>query len=414
MVGYPVVDPERRGPRKVVEVAVALTEAFRHLRKAAIHRVVDRQRRVVDAKPQHAAHSVGQPRAHLCHEGETGLLFGYRTFVHIFHRILCPRERRIAHGRVPVAGARLLAHVHRSAVKMVAHHFLKVSDAEFLRRLHVEWKRVAFHLCHPRQIAVHTVGKAVEVSPHAAVASAIRQIVADSVCLAEAEVLVFALEPAFAACILDYVFGVEAVLLVAKRDAVYARLVGVAADAGVGDADGCPHGAFLIHAFRHHLEHPHFVGVGYRERLSAAVVAVALHERRHHADCLAGGARALQRDVDKRAVVHYGGGVCKLGAAIECGLGYCQLMLVHVAHGGIRVLHLLYLSEIFMCVPLLDVEHFAFLMVGGGLTVELAVEHVGIGVVGNHCRAVGCSVFSCYQAGACKCRLHARKYQGER
>ena len=54
-------------------------------------------------------------------------------------------------------------------------------------------------------------------------------------------------------------------------------------------------------------------------------------------------------------------------------------MLVHIANGGIRVLHLLYLSEIFMSVPLLDVEHLAFLMVGGGLTVELAVEHVRVG-----------------------------------
>ena len=54
-------------------------------------------------------------------------------------------------------------------------------------------------------------------------------------------------------------------------------------------------------------------------------------------------------------------------------------------------------------VPVVDGAHGTGLVVGSGLVVQLAVQRVAVGGVGNHCRAVVGGAFGGDEAGAGKC-----------
>jgi len=104
----------------------------------------------------------------------------------------------------------------------------------------------------------------------------------------EREILVLAIEISALAGKRDHVFAVQYVLLVFEVNLAYAWLVGVPGDGIVGYAHGNSHGT-LLGAIANHLHHPHFILVGYGERLPAAGVAILVDEVCHHLYGLACG-----------------------------------------------------------------------------------------------------------------------------
>ena len=69
-----------------------------------------------------------------------------------------------------------------------------------------------------------------------------------------------------------------------------AALVGMSRDTIIGHADSHPYGTAHTGSLANHLHNPYFVGVGNGKRLATAVIAVFLHQLRHHLNGLAGGA----------------------------------------------------------------------------------------------------------------------------
>ena len=179
----------------------------------------------------------------------------------------------------------------------------------------------------------------------------------------------------------------------------------MSADHVVGDAQGHPHGASLLYLAvaggAHHLHDPGLVGVADGEGLTLGVVAILLRERGHHVDGLAGGLRALQGDVDERAVVEDARGVDHLLASAEGGLADGYLPLVDVANDVVGLLGLRYLAVVFIRVPVIHLQHLP-LGVLGGRTMDQALEHaVAVSRVGADDGAVLRSPFSYDEVCTC-------------
>ena len=161
-------------------------------------------------------------------------------------------------------------------------------------------------------------------------------------------------------------------------------------------------GAYV--SVRHPARHPHYsllltladevhdpclLGIRDGEGLAFGRVAVAVRQLHDSADGLARGAGTLQGHVDQRTIVHHTVLVYLLFASAPCGLGYYELVLVHVAHGLEGLRHLRDLPCRAVGVPFGDREHRASLPFGCRVEVELAVEHVRVGGVGDYGGAVG-------------------------
>ena len=93
---------------------------------------------------------------------------------------------------------------------------------------------------------------------------------------------------------------------------------------------------------------------------------------------------ALQGHVDQRAVVHDACGVGKLLRASPGGFRYDELVLVHVAHGLVCDGRLGDAAERALGVPFAYAQHASGAECAGGGEVELTVERMGVGGIGDH------------------------------
>ena len=69
-----------------------------------------------------------------------------------------------------------------------------------------------------------------------------------------------------------------------------AALVGMSRDTIIGHADSHPYGTAHTGSLANHLHNPYLVGVGNGEGFSTTVIAIFLHQFRHHLDSLASSA----------------------------------------------------------------------------------------------------------------------------
>ena len=176
-------------------------------------------------------------------------------------------------------------------------------------------------------------------------------------------------------------------------------------DEAVGHQARHPHRAFVAVALADHLEQPHLVRVGDGEGLARAGVAVLRHQVGHHRDGLAGRLRPLQPEPHQAAVVDDGLRVVQLFTPPEGALGDDELVLVHVADDRVRLFGLVDLPEELAGVPLEDVVLRARRELRRGVAVELAVQLVRVGRVGDHRRAVGARALRDEEVGAGACGL---------
>ena len=179
-----------------------------------------------------------------------------------------------------------------------------------------------------------------------------------------------------------------------------AGLVGMAADVAFGHAARHPHGALLA-ALAGDLEDPHLVGVGQRETLAAVGIAVGAHQLVHHLDGLAAVAGTLQGDVDEVAVVDaLGVALVQGGDAAPGGLADGQLVLVDEAHHLVGVRRLRYLDLEPQRTVVVEAQHLAGLVVGGGTVAQLPVARVAVGGIGDEGAAVGAGAARHDEVGA--------------
>ena len=285
------MDPEGGRPGEGQQVAIALAVALGHGQRGGVNRIEDGRVGVVHAEPEDAADLVRQPVAHLRHDDEARLLRRDGAFVQVLLPVHGEVHRAPAVGHFVGSRTGFLRHVHACALEMVAHGVLHVLHGELARGAHVERHRLLRCVAaDERLVFLHVGAKLAEEGPHTSLASAQVLKIVRAVRIDEAEILVSAFEVPLLASEGDEVRRVHAILLVGKRDVMNARLISVPRDAVVGDADGHPHGAFAARPFADHFHDPDLVLVGYRERLSAAVVTVRSHKIGHHLDGLAGRA----------------------------------------------------------------------------------------------------------------------------
>ena len=64
--------------------------------------------------------------------------------------------------------------------------------------------------------------------------------------------------------------------------------------------------------------------------------------------------------------------------------------------------HLRNLTEMASCIPFRDSAHASWRMIGCRLVVQFAVKGMAVGGISDDDTAVGCSLFSGYQARACE------------
>ena len=179
-------------------------------------------------------------------------------------------------------------------------------------------------------------------------------------------------------------------------------MIGVTRDVAVGDTARHPHGSLVFLPFTHHIHDPDLVGIGDGEAFTLRSIAIFHHQIGHYFDGLAGSAGTLQSDIDQRAII-YQARADQLLAAAPCALGNHQAMLVHVSDSGICVRHLGDIAQMFVSIPLDDGAHGAGRMVGGRLTIQLAVEIMGIGGISHHHRPVGRGAFGGNEVSAGIC-----------
>ena len=388
-VGDPIEYPEGGAPGEGDVVgAVNTGVALGHAVGAAVDRGEDGHVGVVSAEPEYSAHGVGQVGTHLGDEDEAGLLGGDGAFVEVLLAVDLEVEGREAVGCVVGAGAEVLADVEGSSFVMVAHGVLDVLDGEFAVGLEVKGHGSGVFTLDVGQELLSAVGEEVVVAPDTSLAVAQ---------FAKAR---------------DDVGRVEAVVLVVEGELMDAAVVGMGGDAVVGHAHGHPDGSAHAGAFAYHLHNPHFVGIGDGEGLTAAVIAVFLHQLGHDLDGLAGVARALEGEVDEAAIVDDAQRVNQLGASAEGGLADGQLEFVHVADDAVRLAGLFNLAQVLACVPLVDVNHRPLRIDPGGIVVQLAEQPVGVGRIRHDGGAVRRSVLAHNQVGAGGgVRGHGRRQQ---
>ena len=369
-VGDPIEYPEGGAPGEGDVVgAVDTGVALGHAVGAAVDGGEDGHVGVVSAEPEYSAHGVGQVGTHLGDEDEAGLLGGDGAFVEVLLAVDLEVEGREAVGCVVGAGAEVLADVEGSSFVMVAHGVLDVLDGEFAVGLEVKGHGSGVFTLDVGQELLSAVGEEVVVAPDTSLAVAQFAKAQGCVGVGEAEVAVDAVEIASFAGEGDDVGRVEAVVLVVEGELVDAAVVGMGGNAVVGHAHGHPDGSAHAGTFAYHLHNPHFIGVGDGEGLTAAVIAIFLHQLSHDLDGLAGVARALEGEVDEAAVVDDAQRVDQLGASAEGGLADGQLKFVHVADDAVRLAGLFNLAQVLACVPLVDVNHRPLRIDPGGIVV---------------------------------------------
>ena len=207
-------------------------------------------------------------RVHLRHERKTGLLSGDGTFVEIFLSVDFERHRTPAVRHRIGTGANIFGHVHRSTLEMVTHHPLHVIETHLAVRFHPKRHRLALGLHDPGEIAVHSVGKTVEIAPHTAVTASGCSAVEFAIGKRETEILVLTVVVAHFAGEFDDIRRVEGVFLVFQRKFMDTRMVGMARNTVVGDTAGHPYGALLLAALADQFHDPGFFRIGNRERFT--------------------------------------------------------------------------------------------------------------------------------------------------
>ena len=223
---------------------------------------------------------------------------------------------------------------------MVTHHVLNVTHADLAVGLDIEGHHLGILLAVDEgQVSVHASGEAIEVAPHAGIATTQGTEVSRVVGLAEVKLSVLAIEPPHLACKRDDILRVEAVGFILEGECVDAGLVGVSRDTVVGNALRHPYGTAFLAAFAHHIHHPDLVGVTDTERLSLAAVAILGNEVGHNGECLTSRLCTLQGDVDEATIVDDAGSVLQLMSSTPSALADGHLMLVDVADNGIGVSH---------------------------------------------------------------------------
>ncbi len=388
-VGDEVEDVERRVPGEVLPVAGADGEAVRHGADAAVHRRVDGAVGVVEAEPEHAADRVGQVAPHLRNEREPGLLRGDGPLVEVVVAVDLPVHRPPAVGQLVRTGSDALRQVHRRVLEVVAHHLHDVAHGELVVGLHPHRQLRGGDVAHDvvgRQIQRRRDPR--EAAPDTRLAGAQGAEFERIVGVGEAEVRIRAIEPPPRAGEVDHVGRVEAVLRILQREAPDARLVGVAGDVAVRHAHRHPHRALAARPLADHLQDPRLVRVGDRERLPLAVVAVLRHEVGHHPDRLARRLRPREREIHQAAVVDNARRVAQRLAPAEGRFADRHLMLVQIADAAVRDRRLVDLAEVLPGVPLVDRNLLARQVRARRAQVELAVEAVRVGAVGDEGGAV--------------------------
>ena len=183
----------------------------------------------------------------------------------------------------------------------------------------------------------------------------------------------------------------------------------MASDAIIGDAYGYPNGTQLVLTLADHVHDPNLVGVTNRERFALAGIAILGYQVGHHLDGLAGSFGTLQGNVDEAAVVNDGFAVQipQFLTSAPGALTDGHLVLVHVTHDSIGVCHLGDGTQALAAVPVNDFAHRAGCVVGSGQILEVTVQCVAVGGIGNDGRAIGTGVLAHQQVsagiGCCPC-----------
>ena len=290
-IGHPVENPESGVPgENDVIGAVHTGVAYGNLVRTAVYGRKYRHVGIICAEPQYSTDRVGQLGAHLCHEYETALLGGDGTFIEVFLVTHLEREWRKAVRGMIRACAEIFADVERSTFIMVAHGVLHILHGNLAVGLHKQRHRSVRLTQYIRQELVAAVGKHIEIAPYACLAIATGTEIERSIGIGKAEILVHTVKIALLACKGDDIGGVHTVLLVVHVELMNAALVGMSGDTIIGHADSYPYGTAHTGSLANHLHNPYFVGVGDGEGLATAVIAIFLHQFRHHFDGLAGGA----------------------------------------------------------------------------------------------------------------------------
>ena len=458
-VGDAVEEPE--GGRFAVgeHVAVALTEAFGDVGDAAVHGAVDGAVGVVDAEPEDAADFSGEPAAALSHETEAGLLSRGGAFVDVLLAVDFESHGTPAVGAGEGTGAHVFGHVHWGAFVVVAHEVHDFVDIDFVVGFNPEGHALGFGVAHG--VLLIAAGFAVDTAEHGIDAGVAATDAAEGegcVGVAEGEFFVFAVEPSAGTGVGDYIGGIYAfhfglidvVHVVAADNGVQtfafglaeffafhgelgdAGLVGVAADIAVGNAAGNPYsavGVFIFELFGEvcldggtalsdEFENPNFVGVADGEAFAFAAIAIVGHHFGHPVDGFAGVLGALEGDVDEGAVVDAFDFVFPaFFAAAVGGFADGKLVFIHVADNAVGVGYLGDFEKFAATVPIDKHEHGTGGVVGSLAVVQLAIQHMAVGGIGNHGAAVLGGTFGEQEIGASRGMVAYRKdcnEEGER
>ena len=286
------------------------------------------------------------------------------------------------------------------------HHFFQRHGVS---GLHVEWhhfRRTDVFAVHKGYILLHARGKAVEETPNAGFAETLRTEVGRRIGFRERELGIAAFEITFRTGERDHVFGVHHILFVLQIEAVNTALVGVRADAVVGDAHSHPHSAFGRVAFTDHFEDPSLVGVGNRERFALRCVTMAGYKARHHADGFASRLGALQSERHERHIVDTAHRILRpeFFAAAESRFGDGQLVFVDVAHHIISVGCLGDFAEGLVGVAVYDFAHRTGRVLARWIVEQAAVHAVGVGTVSDETLSVFRGFLAYQQIGASRRR----------
>ncbi|MBQ5434966.1 MAG: PD40 domain-containing protein, partial [Bacteroidales bacterium] len=414
-VGGAVEEPESGGFAIGHHIAVADGIALRNLLRADIDGCQGAGGGVVDAEPVEGADLVGQPAAGLGDEPKARLLRTGGTLELIFLAVHFEAHRAPAVGAAEFTGADIFREVEGRALEVVALGVGDIFHRQFF--LGTDGQR---HLV-GRVVAGGEVEVAVSVEvlaaedaegrPGAGFAAAEGVVAGRGVGVAEAEVLILAGEEAHLPGEADHVGRIDAVVGIVEREMVDAAAVGVGRDFSVGDADGHPDRAFLF-AFADDFHDPGLFRVGDRERLAFGGVAVFGQQVADRGDGFPGGAGALEREVDQRAVVDQAVGIGQPFAAAEGGLADDELVFIDVAGHLERMRNLRDAAQVAAAVPVVNIGHCAGRPVGGGPVIELSVELVGVGQVTDHAGAVGGGALGYDDVGAGR-RLDGRSQQAD-
>lgn len=347
---------------------------------------------VVVGEPDDAADGVGQVAAHLAYDAEAGLLGGDGSLVEVFLSVEFPGERCWQVGHLVGSSTGLVAEVEGCVFVVVAHGGNDFFEGDGLVGLDVE-RHFGVAGCgvgdgHKAKGVVgvggHAAVETVEEAPDTGFAVAGGTEIAGGKGIAEGEVcIILACEVAFCAGKLDDVLGVEHVLLVFQVKTCDAALVGVGANAVVGNADCYPIGSLYTRAFAYHLHDPNFVFVADGEGFTLGVVAVLCYEVGHNLDGFAGCGGSLQCQLHEGGVVDDAGGVAEFLASAECGFADSDLVFVHLPNDAVGRVCLWDFAPVTVGVAVVDFAHFAFGVFAAPVEVHAAEGAVVVGGVGD-------------------------------